>query len=157
MPGPIIRCCERDDVIKWIGGADAVAQLLDPQRTGTYDTALLDKAIEAASGDVAASCGNQFKIWAAVGAFPQLVVRLCAQIAAYWVWYFGTNNKSVPEKVERQYERTMLMLEKIETNQIGLGADVPPPARKVRGPIENSDCGERAVHSVVRRSGFLGY
>lgn len=143
------------DLITRFGDDETVAQVLD-NGTSNYNTELMDRAIEDASGDVAASCGNNFKLWLAQGAFPQWVKRLTAIRAIYYCWLYGSNGKAIPEKIVQAYDNTTAELEKVEQGKKGLGDDPDPPARRARLPIDNSDGGRRAVHSVWRRAGLLG-
>ena len=143
------------DLITRFGDDTTVAQVLD-DGTGNYNATLMDRAIEDASGDVAASCGNNFKLWLAAGSFPQWVKKLCAIRAMYYCWLYGSNGKAIPEKLRQAFEDTTADLEKIEQGRKSLGDDPDPPARRARAPIDNSDGGRRAVYSVWRRAGLLG-
>lgn len=155
MPAPILYVCTRDDVIRAFGGAKYVAQAI-PDGNGEINYDQLDDARRFASGDVAAHCGNSFLVWNQAAEFPQFIVQLATVLAVRWCWWIGTQGKAVPEPVQQEYEKTLARLEKIEQGKIGLGAEPNPPARVGRYPIDNSDCGRRAVYGTWRRAGFLG-
>lgn len=137
-----------------MNGDDSLAQLLN-DGTNQPNNTTLDRAIEDASGEVAAACGNNYKIWTVAGAVPQHVVRLAAILAIYWCWFYGSHGKAVPVEVKDQYLRTIDLLTKIEKGQQGLGAEPNPPARRA-GRIDNSDGGRRATYAAFRCGGYLG-
>lgn len=146
--------CTRDDVLQRFNGDSGIAQLLNNgSNLPNYTT--LDRAIEDASAEIAAACGNNYKIWTAANDVPAYVRRLAVNLAIYWCWYYGTHGKAVPEEVKAQYEKALAQADKIEKGQRGLGNEPNPKARRA-GRIDNSDCGRRAVYSTWRRAGYLG-
>lgn len=155
MPAPILFVCTRDDVKRAFGGEKFVAQAI-PDGNGDINNDQLDDARKFASGDVAAACGNSFKIWNQAAEFPQYIVMIAAVLAVRWCWFIGTQGKGVPKTIQDEYDRLLTRLEKIADAGTGLGADPDPPARHGRYPIDNSDCGRRAVYSTWRRAGLLG-
>lgn len=138
-----------------MGADETLAQVLD-NGTGNPNTDLLDRAIEDASGDVASSVGNQYRIWTATGSFPHWIKRLAVTRAVYYCWLWGANGKAVPERIRQAFEDTERQLERIETGKKGLGDDPDPPARRSPARIDNSDGGRRAVYATWRRAGYLG-
>lgn len=155
MPAPILKVCTHDDVIRAFGGERYLKEALS-DGNGDVNTPQLDDAIDFASGDVAAHCGNSFRIWLGAGEFPQYVRMMGSVLAVRWCWWIGTQGKAVPEPVEQEYKNTLERLQKVGKGELGLGAEPNPPARIARYPIDNSDCGRRAVYSTFRRGGLLG-
>jgi len=151
-----LEICTQDDVIARLGGEKVANQLLDPQGTANRDTSLIQRAIRDASAMVAMSCGNNFKIWLAGPDWPQSVVLLTALIAVYLCWQYGSQGQAVPADVVTSFTYAQSQLQKIESGQILLGEEPNPQARRVRRPIDNSDCGRRWVYSVSRVYGPTG-
>lgn len=147
-----LEICTQEDVISRLGGAKVAAQLLDPNQTGNYDTALIQRAIRDASSMVALSAGNNFRIWSAGPNWPQAVVLLTTLIAVYLCWQYGSQGQAVPADVVTSFTYAQSQLQKIEAGQILLGDDPNPPARRV-GRINNSECGTRYVYSTARAYG----
>ena len=151
-----LELCSQQDVIDRLGGAKVAAQLLDPNQTGNSDTALIQRAIRDASSMVAMSCGNNFRIWLAGPNWPQAVVLLTTLIAVYLCWQYGSQGQAVPADVVTSFTYAQSQLQKIESGQILLGEEPNPQARRLRPPIDNSDCGRRWVYSVSRVYGPTG-
>lgn len=103
MPGPV-SLCTTADVYRRIGGQAALAQLLDPEGTGTWDTTTLTLAIQDASSEVIMAAGAQSQISATsqeqyAERFPELVT-LAAQRALVLVWIYGTSGRAMPAGIE---------------------------------------------------------
>lgn len=155
MAAPILYVCTREDVIRAFGGAKHVAECI-PDGNGDINYEQLDDARKFASGDCSAHSGNSFKIWNQAGEFPQFLVMIATVLAVKWVWWIGTQGKGVPKEVQDEYNLQLERLKEVAKAGTGLGADPDPPARHGRYPIDNSDCGRRAVWGTWRRAGYLG-
>ena len=158
MATPPLNFLTDAEVIEAFGGEAELRQCLnvpDAVALTSANVPKLRQAIEDACGDIAASAGNQFKIWLAQNDPPQWIRRLARQRAVYYLWGTGTHGKAIPENVRQLYSDTTRELIRVEEGKKFLGADPNPAARRV-GPVDNSDCGRRAVWRVFRRAGFLG-
>ena len=145
--------CTREQVIERLGGDEAAAQLLDPHRTGSLDTAVLDGAIADATGDVEAAYGARFAALAASAVVPAKVVRIATQLAVYYCWQRGGRNLAMPEGVKQMYGNARGDLERIEASESGPGGT---PTSRFPREIDNSFGGRRAVWSTWRRAGPNG-
>ena len=145
--------CTREQVIERLGGDEAAAQLLDPHRTGTLDTAVLDGAIADATGDVEAAYRARFAALAASAVIPAKIVRIATQLAVYYSWQRGGRNLAMPELVRQAYGAARTDLERIEASESGLGG---APTSRFPREIDNSFGGRRAVWSTWRRAGPNG-
>lgn len=145
----------REDVIDRFGGAEWLTQALDPHQTGTYDTAILDRARADASGDLMAAAGNRVKLWTEPGKtdVPQWVITLAARRAVVYCWDYGTHGKTRPEMVQRFYDETEAALTNLRDGKTGTGYGEPATRTNPRpSPIDNSDSGRRMVYGSFRRS-----
>ena len=141
----------RAQLIEALGGDQAAAQLLDPNRTGDVDNSMLDASIADAEGDIEAAYGVGY---ANVSSNPsQKLQRICKQLAVYYAWGRGSRNVAMPENVKQFYGNARLDLERIEARESGPGGN---PVSRFPTAIDNSDGGRRAVYSVWRRAGILG-
>jgi hypothetical protein len=149
-----IQCCSRQDVIDMMGGQERINEALDPDRTGTLNTGLLDKAIMMGSADVEAAVGERYTIWGA-SAFPYKIVRLAATLSRLYVWDLATGGRKIPEDVRTAATDARTELERIEKGQ-GSPGSPRPKSRLFPRNIDSSDCGRRPSYEVGRRSGLLG-
>ena len=141
----------RAQLIEALGGDQAAAQLLDPNRTGDVDNSMLDASIADAEGDIEAAYGVGY---ANVSSNPsQKLQRICKQLAVYYAWGRGSRNVAAPDNVKQLYGNARLDLERIEARESGPGGN---PVSRFPTAIDNSDGGRRAVYSVWRRAGILG-
>ena len=141
----------RAQLIQRIGGDAAAAQLLDPNKTGSIDTDMLDSAIADAEGDVSAALGARY---AAISSNPsQKIVRIAGQLAVYYAWGRGPRNLTMPETVRQLYGAAKADLERIEASDSGPGGT---PTSRFPTAIDISAGGRRAVYSTWRRAGING-
>ena len=148
-----ILCCTQADIIARLGGQEKASELLDPNRTGSLDTSVLDLARADASADVEAAVGERYIIWCN-SEFPQKVVRLAATIGVYYTHGYGTGWRAVPAEARTAKEDALKELQRIEKGD-GSPGSPRPKSRLFPRDIDNSDCGTRAVYDVCRRSGGL--
>jgi len=145
--------CTRQEVIERFGGSEALSQCLDPNRTGTYDTATLDGAIEDASGDVDGELGTRY---AEVGAvIPPKIRRLTATLAVKYCWTRGTGGKGMPVETRNEYNDAVRELQRISKTESGVGKPGSLGTKFSFG-LDNSAGGSRAVYSTWRRAGQNG-
>lgn len=143
--------CTRDEVIERLGGPEVAGQLLDPNKTGELDTAMLDGAISDAEGDVSAAYAARYVTISSNP--PPKVRRLAAEMAVVYVWRRCARNLAVPSVVQDMERQNRRELERIETSATSPGGN--PVSRNPRA-VENSDGGRRAVYEVWRRAGING-
>jgi phage gp36-like protein len=140
-------------VIDRLGGDEAAAQLLDPHRTGTYDTDVLDGAITDAEGDVQAAVGSRFMAYSATNLPPAKIQRILLQLAVYYCWQRGARNMAIPQNVVAMKIDARADLEKLEASESGPGGT---PVSRFSGRVDNSFGGRRAVYSTWRSGGING-
>lgn len=142
--------CDAADVIDKLGGLETVNQLLDPNKTGSYDADMMAKCIADAEGDVEAAYGVRYhSITANVSG---KIRRLASELAAVYAWRRGPRNLSMPPTVVDMLRDARAELARIETSASPGGT----PQGRVISIVDLSGGGIRAVPSVWRRGGPNG-
>lgn len=141
------------ELIQRLGGDEAASQLLDPNRTGAYDTSILDGAIEDAEGDVQAAVGARFQTYSATSPPPLKIKRILLQLAVYYSWQRGARNMAIPQNVVAMKIDARADLDKLEESKSGPGGT---PVSRFNNTVDNSYGGGRAVYSTWRRAGING-
>lgn len=137
--------------IEALGGDESAAQLLDPNRTGTLDTSMLDRAISDAEGDVSAAYGSRFND---ITSNPSTkLVRIILQLVPYYAWLKGPKNLIMPELVKQAYGSAKADLRDIEKSESSPGGT---PKSRFPTAVDNSQGNRRAVYSTWRRGGING-
>lgn len=139
-------------LIEALGGDLAAAQLLDPNSTGSVDTALLDGAIADAAGDVEAAYGARYTSIPQQPNTPGKITRIMRSLAVYYAWS-RNKVKEKPQAVKDDYGSARQDLREIESSQSGPGGT---PQSRFPTAIDNSAGGRRAVWSSWRRGGPNG-
>ena len=136
MPGPV-SLCTAADVYHRIGGQAALAQLIDPEGTGTWSPSVLTLAIQDASSEVIMSAGVQSMVTATSQAqyqerFPELVT-LAAQRALVLVWIYGTSGRAMPAHIETIGTMATQKLDDLRARKAKHGAVdfSPEPAHRI--------------------------
>lgn len=145
------------DVYSRIGGKAALTQLIDPNRTGTWDQVTLDTAkrdacnivLEAAG--VAADLGG-FQATEFAAKFPNLVTYAALKALAL-VWVYGTGGQAMPERIASFDAQAMAGIELLATRRRKHGASdySPQPSQQISGTIQ---MGEDRITLSGWKSGF---
>lgn len=157
MPSPVFISDE--DLFLRIGGRAALAQLMDPDKSGSWDTQISLRAradacnivIEAAGVqvDLAGNTVEEFR-----DRYSALVTH-AAQKALYFCWLYGTGGQACPERITALNDEVETALENLAKRRRKHGATdySPQPAQEVRGSIDN-DPGRTRMTLSSWRSGF---
>ena len=131
-----------EDLYLRIGGRAALTQLMDPNKTGSWNTETSLRAradacnlvIEAAGvqADLAGNTVEQFR-----DRYPALVTH-AAQKALYFCWLYGTGGQACPERITALNTEAEAALENLakRLRKHGSVDYSPQPAQEVRGSIE---------------------
>lgn len=142
--------CDAADVVDKLGGLEAVNQLLDPNKTGSYDADMMAKCIADAEGDVEAAYGVRYH--SITTNVSGKIRRLTSELAAAYAWRRGPRNLTMPPTVVDMLRDARAELARIETSASPGGT----PQGRVVGIVDLSDGGRRTVPSVWRRGGLNG-
>lgn len=137
--------CTRDEVLQRLGGPETAAQLLDPNKTGEYDNAMLDGAISDAEGDVAAAYDTRFTPIKSNP--PPKIRRLTAEMAVVYLWRRGARNLALPAVVQEMERTNRRELERIESSETSPGGN---PTGRYGMTVENP------IYNSWRRAGING-
>lgn len=159
---PALSLCTAADVYNRIGGEAALAQLIDPNGTGTYSTDILTLAIQDASNRVASAAGVQVFVTTTPpytqseyqDKFPELVT-LAAQLALVLVWTYGTSGRALPDNLAalNAAVETQLQLLAERRRKPGSVDYSPAPSQQI-SQVDNDPDRNRMVLSAWRTTGF---
>lgn len=131
-----------EDLYLRIGGRAALTQLLDPNKTGMWNTDTTLRArqdacnlvIEAAGvqADLAGNTVDQFR-----DRYPALVTHACFK-ALYLCWLYGSSGQACPERIAALNTEAEAGMENLSKRRRKHGSVdfSPQPAQEVRGSIE---------------------
>ena len=124
---------------------------LNPNRTGTLDTSMLDRAISDAEGDVSAAYGSRFND---ITSNPSTkLVRIILQLVPYYAWLKGPKNLVMPELVKQSLWLSQSRSKRYRKVRVSPGGT---PKSRFPTAVDNSQYGRRAVYSTWRRGGING-
>lgn len=128
MPEPDLLLCSRDDVLNFCFRRDA-SEAKKLAQVGTWDPALLDDAIKAASSDVEVAAANKFTLGYStdVTVYPFHLRKLAALRAGYYFWLFNSKGIACPENLKR--EVTDQDLQVLRDGKGGAGTQKAPTSR----------------------------
>lgn len=131
-----------EDLFLRLGGRASLTQLMDPGKTGSWNTESTLRARQDACNLVIAAAGVQADLAGnTVEQFrerhPELVTLACLK-GLYLCWLYGTGGQACPEKITALNAEADAELERLAKRLRKHGAvDYSPnPAQEVRGSIE---------------------
>lgn len=104
-------------------GADELIQLTDraDPPVGAIDTAVLDRALEAADGEIDSYLATRYAL--PLASVPVILRDCAADIARYRL-----HGRGVPERVEKAYQARVAWLRDVARGVAGIGVDTLTPA-----------------------------
>lgn len=157
-----IMICSESDVYDRAGGQGALAQLIDPQGTGTWSTNVLTKARQDASEQVLAYGNVQVdayawyvEVQAGRQSWPHILVDLSSQLAIVRCWQYGTSGRALPDDLRERETRVMETCGAIRDRKISLGAPARyPGTNQLFTRVDNDPCRNRLTLRNFKR-GFI--
>lgn len=148
------------DLYNRVGGQAALVQLLDPGKTGRWNTTISLLARTDACNFVLEAAGVQADLngYAAsefASKFPNLVTYAALKAVAL-AWNYGSGGQAMPPGVARYDELANDGLELLATRKRKHGASdfSPQPAQAVSGRVDNDPHRDRMTLSSWKNSGF---
>lgn len=129
-----------DDLWGRMGGKPALTQLIDPQKTGVWNTTTAELARQDACNEVIAAAGVQVQLISDVATFranfPHLVT-IAAQLAIVNVWTYGTSGQAMPDRIQQLQTQVVASLELLAQRRRAHGSVnyVPDAAQKFSGSV----------------------
>lgn len=156
MPNPLFISDE--DVYSRIGGKAALTQLLDPNRTGSWNQATLDRAKQDACNLVLEAAGVQadlagYAVGEFAAKFPNLVTYAAWKALAL-CWLYGTSGQAMPDQIAAFDAQAAAGIEMLATRRRKHGATdfSPQPSQQVNGTIVLA--GDDRITLAGWKSGF---
>lgn len=117
--------------IKKLLPEDIIIQLTDDENTGAVNQARVDEAIKAADAEINSYCATKYAVPFAT--VPDIVNSLSVEIAIYNLH----KRRTMPEDIEKRYDKAIAKLKDISRGLITLGID-PAPAATSEGVAETN-------------------
>jgi phage gp36-like protein len=110
--------------------------------------ARIDEAIETADAEIDGYCAVKYSV--PLSPVPPVVNKLSVDLAIYYLY----SRRSMPEKVEKRYERAIARLKDIARGLLSLGVD-PEPAASVAA--DSAQANKATSDRVFTRDSLKGF
>lgn len=148
-----------EDLFLRLGGRAALTQLMDPGKTGSWNTESTLRARQDACNLVLAAAGVQADLAGMTieqfrDRHPELVTLACMK-GLHLCWLFGTGGQACPEKITALNAEAEAGMENLAKRRRKHGSvdHSPNPSQEVRGSID-MDPGRTRMTLASWRSGF---
>lgn len=149
--------CTLDDIKKLLP-EETIIQLTDDEnlKPSAINPALpahaaiigrIDEAIEAADAEIDGYCAVRYTV--PFPTIPRLITGLSVEIAIYYLHA----RRTVPEKIEKRYEKAVARLKDIARGLLTLGIDPPPAPASTGGAESNKPVSDR-IFTREKMQGF---
>lgn len=134
------------DITKAIS-EDILIQLTDDDNLGTINADNLTQAIQTADSEIDGYCAVKYTV--PFITIPAVVKALSVEIAVYYLY----KRRTVPEKIEKAYDKAVARLKDISSGRMSLGVDPPPAASTMDSPESNRNESDR----IFTRDSMKGF
>lgn len=149
--------CTLTDISKLLP-EETIIQLMDdenlkPSSINPADTdhaaiiGRIDEAIETADSEIDGYCAVKYTVPFAT--IPRVITGLSVEIAIYYLYA----RRTVPERIEKRYEKAVARLKDISRGLLTLGIDPPPAASSTEGAESNKPVSDR-IFTRDKMQGF---
>lgn len=97
----------------------------------------IDEAIEQADGEIDGYCSKKYTV--PFSTAPRLITGLSVEISIYYLY----TRRTVPEKIEKRYDKAIGKLKDIARGLLSLGVDPPPAPSSTIGAESNKPVSDR--------------
>lgn len=139
--------CTQSDIIQAIS-EDTVIQLSDDDNLGVVSAENVTAVIVQADAEIDGYCGSRYTVPFAT--VPALIKALSIEIAVYYLY----KRRTVPEKIEKAYDKALARLKDIARGILSLGVDPPPAASTSGGGAECNKTESDRIFTLDKMSGF---
>jgi phage gp36-like protein len=127
---------------------DVLTQLTDDDNAGSADAEVVAQAIATADAEIDGYCAAKYAVPFAT--VPAIVKALSIEISVYYLY----KRRSVPEKIEKAYEKAIARLKDISRGLLTLGVD-PPPAASTSA--DSAECNKTASDRIFTMDKMRGF
>lgn len=107
----------------------------------------IDEAIATADSEIDGYCGSKYTV--PFNSIPRIVKGLSIEISTYYLY----KRRTVPEEIEKAYDKAISKLKDISRGLLSLGIDPPPPAATTGGAEANKSVSDR----IFTRQSMKGF
>lgn len=129
---------------------EALIQLTDDDNVGVINQATVVAAIAQADAEIDGYCGFGSRYTVPFVTVPPIIKSLSIEISIYYLY----KRRSVPEKIEKAYDRALARLKDISRGLLSLGVESPPAASASSGGAESNKTVSDRIFTRDKMSGF---
>jgi phage gp36-like protein len=107
----------------------------------------IDEAIETADSEIDGYCGAKYTV--PFADVPRVITGLSVEIAIYYLYA----RRTVPERIEKRYDKAVARLKDISRGTLTLGSDPPPAPTSAGGAESNTPVPDR-IFTRDKMQGF---
>ncbi|KUG22372.1 phage protein [hydrocarbon metagenome] len=126
---------------------DLIIQLTDDDNIGEIITANVMQAIASADAEIDGYCAVKYSV--PFVTVPAVVKALSVEISIYYLY----KRRTVPEKIEKAYDKAVARLKDISRGLLSLGVD-PPPAASTTDCAESNKTVSDRIFKMDKMKGF---
>lgn len=138
-------CTQAD--IKTAITEESLIQLTDDENLGVVNAANVIQAIDTADAEIDGYCAIRYAVPFTTA--PAVVKALSIEIAIYYLY----KRRTLPEKIEKAYDKAIARLKDIARGLLSLGIDPPPPSIDSGGAESNKPVPDR-IFTRDKMQGF---
>ena len=127
---------------------DVLTQLTDDDNAGSADAEVVAQAIATADAEIDGYCAAKYAVPFAT--VPAIVKALSIEIAVYYLY----KRRTVPEIIEKAYDKAIARLKDIAKGLLTLGVDPPPAASTT---ADSAECNKTASDRIFTRDTLKGF
>jgi phage gp36-like protein len=129
--------CTLTDIRTAAVSEEIIIQLTDDEQLGAINEARVLQAIQTADSEIDGYCAVKYTV--PFSTVPPLIKGLSIEIAVYYLY----KRRTVPEKIEKAYDKAVARLKDISRGLLTLGIDPPPPPASTGGAESNKPVSDR--------------
>lgn len=118
-----------------VGGAQELKKLLDKDRDGVADAALIAAVKALASADVYSIVHPAVDPSDATVQGANLLQEYAVTVGVYWTWSKSTGGIAVPPEVEAAYQKALDALREVREGKRSIGTSTEPASSVVYGQV----------------------
>lgn len=126
---------------------EILIQLTDDDNLGAINEDNLNQAIQTADAEIDGYCAVKYTV--PFTTVPPIINGLSVEIVVYYLY----KRRTVPEKIEKAYDKAIARLKDISRGILSLGIDPPPASAASEGSESNKPVSDR-IFTRDKMKGF---